>query len=73
MSKQSSTLIIAVTENTTVMQSTAVALGLTTSQNYMSVSSYAEAIGTVAAHKAGVMLECLTPSVLPLREYEDVT
>jgi Protein of unknown function (DUF3326) len=61
---QSKTQIITVKENTTRMQVTAEALGIQT----LTVSSYLEAIGVIAAHRAGVHPQSLSPHVATLRE-----
>lgn len=62
---QANTLIIAVGENQTTLQVTAQALGI----NAIQVSSYLEAIGVMAAHKAGISPQALRshlPQIAPL-------
>ncbi len=54
--RQRAPLLIAVQENTTVMQVSPVAIGY---PNVITVNSYAEAVGVVAAHRAGVDPRCL--------------
>lgn len=65
---QSSTQIITVQENTSRMQVTAEALGIQS----ISVSSYLEAIGVIAAHRAGVHPQALSPKLAALRELDAV-
>jgi hypothetical protein len=57
------TKIITVDENTTTLNVTAEALGLQT----IAVNSYLEAIGVLAALKAGVDVKLFTPSIQPLK------
>jgi hypothetical protein len=60
---QSQTLILAVEENTTRMQVPPEALGI----KALRVRSYLEAIGILAAHRAGINPEILQPQIRPLR------
>jgi Protein of unknown function (DUF3326) len=61
---ESSTLIIAVEENTTRMQVPPEAIGISA----VRVRSYLEAIGVLAAHKAGINPALLQPKIHPLRQ-----
>ncbi|MBD2327522.1 DUF3326 domain-containing protein [Alkalinema sp. FACHB-956] len=61
---QSRTRIITIRENSTRMQAGPRDLGITT----ISVQSYLEAIGVIAAHRAGISPAALGPSILPLQE-----
>ncbi len=60
---QSSSLIIAVEENTTRIQVPPEAIGISA----LRVRSYLEAIGVLAAHKAGMNPMLLQPTIHPLR------
>lgn len=68
--KQGSTLLIAVEDNSTVMRAGAGALlsGGRSADRCVTVSSYLEALGVVAAHKAGVNPACLTTDVPAIRQ-----
>jgi Protein of unknown function (DUF3326) len=77
LSAQSSTLIIGVTDNTTVMKASAEALSIGTSSsssssssssNSVTVRSYLEAVGLLAAHKAGINPCCLTAHVPAIQQ-----
>ena len=62
-------LVIAVEENTSSMHASASTLFDPSSEsvkNIISVRSYAEAAGTVMAHKEGILLESLTSRVSKL-------
>lgn len=62
--------MIAVEENSTVMRAGAGALlgGGRSADRCVTVSSYLEALGVVAAHKAGVNPACLTTDVPAIRQ-----
>ena len=60
-------LVIAVEDNTCALDVTAKALR---APGVIVVRSYSEAIGVLAAHKAGVNPACLTPDVASIRELE---
>lgn len=69
---QATTLLIAVEDNATVMKAHAGALlggssSSSVSDRCMTVSSYLEAVGVLACHKAGVNPTCLTPEVPAIR------
>lgn len=68
--QQATTLLVAVEDNTTVMNARAGALldGTSGSGRCVTVSSYLEAVGVLACHKAGVNPACLTPDVPAIRE-----
>lgn len=55
--------LITVGDNSTMMQASPDTLGLPA----LRVASYLEAIGAIAAERAGVHLDALTPTLLPLR------
>lgn len=64
------TLLVAVEDNTTVMKAEAKTLlgrGSSTSR-CVTVSSYLEAVGVLAAHRAGVNPACLTAHVPSIRQ-----
>ncbi|MBW4517740.1 MAG: DUF3326 domain-containing protein [Timaviella obliquedivisa GSE-PSE-MK23-08B] len=61
---QTSTLIITVQENQTRLAVTASALGISTFE----VSSYLEALGVLVAHRAGISLAALRPTLSSIRE-----
>lgn len=63
---QSSTALITVQENTTRMQVPAKALGL----EAITVSSYLEAIGVLAAHRAGISPAALSTNLSPLQPHK---
>lgn len=64
------TLLIAVEDNTTVMRAAPGALlgDGASSERCVTVSSYLEAVGVLAAHKAGVNPACLTTDVPAIRQ-----
>lgn len=67
---QVNTLLVAVEDNTTVMKAEAKTLlgrGSSTSR-CVTVSSYLEAVGVLAAHRAGVNPACLTAHVPSIRK-----
>lgn len=67
---QENTLLVAVEDNSTVMKAEAKTLlgrGSSTSR-YVTVSSYLEAVGVLAAHRAGVNPACLTAQVPTIRQ-----
>ena len=61
---QTSTLIITVQENQTRLNVTADALGIAA----IEVSSYLEALGVLVAHRAGISLAALRPTLTSIRE-----
>lgn len=63
----SRTLVVAVEENSCALDVTAAALQ---AQGVVVVRSYMEAIGLLAAHKAGVNPSCLTDQIASIREFE---
>lgn len=75
---KATTLLVAVEDNASVMKAGPGALlgssngsgsgGLRSSNRYMTVSSYLEAVGVLACHKAGVNPVCLTPEEAPIRQ-----
>jgi len=72
---KATTLLIAVEDNSTVMNAGAEALLGSGGGRYggrsgrcVTVSSYLEAVGVLACHKAGVNLACLTPDVPSIRQ-----
>jgi hypothetical protein len=60
-------LVVAVEENTCALDVTPAALR---TSGVIVVRSYMEAIGVLAAHKAGVNPACLTPDIASIRELE---
>ena len=68
--KQGNTLLIAVEDNETVMKAGAGALlgGGKNADRFVTVSSYLEALGVVAAHKAGVNPACLTTDMPAIKK-----
>lgn len=58
-------LVIAVEENACVLDVTAERLHM---DRVVVVKSYMEALGLIAAHKAGVNPACLTPHIRSIRE-----
>ena len=62
------TLVVAVEENTCALDVTASALRA--AEGVIVVKSYMEALGLLAAHKAGVNPACLTADVASIRELE---
>ncbi|CAM9784634.1 unnamed protein product [Scytosiphon promiscuus] len=70
LADQATTLLVAVEDNATVMDARAGALlgGTSGSDRCVTVSSYLEAVGVLACHKAGVNPACLTPDVPAIRE-----
>jgi hypothetical protein len=58
-------LVVAVAENTCALDVSPEALR---TQGIIVVRSYTEALGLLAAHKAGVNVACLTPDVASIRE-----
>jgi len=62
----SDTLVVGVEENTCAMAVSPERLG----GGVVRVRSYMEAIGLLAAHKAGVNPACLTPTVAPIADLE---
>ncbi|CAM9600977.1 unnamed protein product, partial [Ectocarpus sp. 6 AP-2014] len=72
LAEQATTLLIAVEDNATVMKAGARALlgssgSNSVSDRYVTVSSYLEAVGVLACHKAGVNPTCLTPELPAIR------
>ncbi|CAN0533732.1 unnamed protein product, partial [Ectocarpus sp. 12 AP-2014] len=70
LAEQATTLLIAVEDNATVMKADAGALlgsSSSVSDRCVTVSSYLEAVGVLACHKAGVNPTCLTPEVPAIR------
>lgn len=67
---QATTLLVAVDDNATVMKAGAGALlgDSASSERCVTVSSYLEAVGVLAAHKSGVNPACLTTNVPAVRE-----
>lgn len=67
---QATTLLVAVDDNSTVMKAGAGALlgDSGSSERCVTVSSYLEAVGVLAAHKSGVNPACLTTNVPAVRE-----
>jgi len=77
---KATTLLIAVEDNSTVMNAGAEALLGSGGGRYggrsgrcVTVSSYLEAVGVLACHKAGVNLACLTPDVPSIRQMAPMT
>ncbi|MEP0886686.1 DUF3326 domain-containing protein [Leptolyngbya sp. PL-A3] len=66
---QTATTLITVAENTTRMQVSAEALGV----RAIAASSYLEAIGIMAAHRAGVAPSALQPQISSLRPLQEST
>lgn len=64
---QSKTRIIAVHENQTTLQVRAEMLGI----EAIHVGSYLEALGVIAAHRAGVSPQALSPTLSPLQVLKD--
>ena len=63
-------LVIAVEENGTAMRATPAALGLLAGGRVVRARSYAEAIGLVAAHRAGVRLGALGAAAPPIPQLQ---
>lgn len=61
------TLVVAVEENACALEVTAERLRM---DGVVVVRSYMEALGLLAAHKAGVNPACLTPHITPIRELQ---
>lgn len=61
------TQVIAVRENTTLMRVPPAAVGIRATI----AGSYLEAIGILAAHKAGIRADALRPEILPLQPLKD--
>eukprot|EP00904_Undaria_pinnatifida_P007386 jgi/Undpi1/3778/HiC_scaffold_16.g07147.m1 len=70
LAAQGNTLLIAVEDNETVMKAGAGALlgGSKSADRCVTVSSYLEALGVVAAHKAGVNPACLTTDMPAIKK-----
>ena len=60
-------LVLAVEENTCALEVRADALQM---EGVVLVRSYMEALGLIAAHKAGINPACLTPEITPIRDLE---
>ena len=64
------TLVVAVEENTSALDVTAKALKAEEKDGVIVVRSYMEALGLLAAHKAGINPACMTADVASVRELE---
>ncbi|KAG5189307.1 hypothetical protein JKP88DRAFT_22068, partial [Tribonema minus] len=67
LSGQSTTLLVGVEDNATVMRASGADLRM---HGHVTVRSYLEAVGLLAAHKAGINPACLTPDVPPIRRLQ---
>ena len=59
-------LVIAIEENNTCMKTTMADLNLQSSTNIIPVRSYFEAVGVLAAHKAGINLQSISSQLDPV-------
>ena len=64
----SRTLVVAVEDNRCALDVSAASLGLDDDAGVVVVGSYMEALGLLAAHKAGVNPACLTAEVASIRD-----